>query len=92
MVLYLYPRLGKVGENGQWGLIAETHVLLIELDEVLYLCVRNKYGDADLRHGFLDVIGRPDGIVFLREAEEIFLSSLIRNIRVDICRFGHPLV
>ena len=65
MVLYLYPRLGEVDENGQLGLVVETHVLLIEIDEVLFLDVCDKHGDADLRRGFLDVVCRPDGVVFL---------------------------
>ena len=86
------PRLGEVDENGQWGLIAETHVLLVELDEVLCLAVCDEHGDADLRHGFLDVLGRPDSIVVLREAEAICLSSIIGDIRVDICRFRQPLI
>ena len=86
------PRLGEVDENGQWGLIAEAHILLVNLYEVLCLDVCDDHGDVDLRRGFLDVVGRPYGIVVLREAEEIFFSSLIRDIRVDICRFGQPLV
>ena len=65
VVLYLYPRLGEVGENGKFGLVVETHLLLIELDEVLLFDVCDNHGDADLRRGFLDVVCRPDGVVFL---------------------------
>ena len=79
-------------ENGQWGLIVKTHVLLFNFDEVLCLDVCDENGDADIHRGFLDVIGRLDSIVVLCEAEEIFLSSLIGDIRMDICRFGQPLV
>ena len=92
VVLYLHPRLGEVGENGQWGLIAEPHLLLVKLYEVLCLDVCDEHGEADLCHGLLDMVGRPDGIVVLREAEEIFLSRLIGDIRMDICWFGQLLV
>ena len=81
-----------MGENGQWVLIVETHLLLIEIDEVLCLNVCDEHGDADLRRGFVDVVGGPDGIVVLCEAEEIFLSRLIGYIHMDICRFGQPFV
>ena len=73
-------------------MIAETHVLIIEVDEVLCLNACDEHGDANICRGFLDVVGRPDGIVVLCEAEEIFMSSLIRDIRVYIGRFGKPLV
>ena len=92
VILYLYPRLGEVGENGQRGLIAKTHILIVKLDKVLFLDIRDEHGDADLRRKYLDVVGRPDDIVVLREVEEIFLSSRIGDICVDICRFGQLLV
>ena len=76
LVLYLYPRLGEVGKNRQWVLIAETHILLVELDKLLSLDVCDDHGEADLCRGFLDVVDRPDRLVVLCEAEEIFLSRL----------------
>ena len=81
-----------MGNNGQWGLIAEPHVLIVDLDEVLCLNVCDQYGDADLRCGFLDLVSRPDGIMVLREAEEIFLSRFIGYICMYICWLGQPLV
>ena len=73
-------------------MIAETHVLLFELDEVLCLDIFDEHGDANLRRGFLDVVDRSDGIVVHREAKEIFLSRLIGDIHMEICRSGQPLV
>ena len=61
VILYLYSRLGEVGENGQGDLVTETHVLIVELNEVLRLDICNEYGDADLRRGLLDLVGHPDG-------------------------------
>ena len=70
----------------------ETHVLLANIDKVLCLDVFHEHGDADLRCGLLDVVGRPDGIMALYEAGEIFLYRVIGNIHMDICRFGQPFV
>ena len=92
VVLNFDPRLGEVGENCQGGLVSETYVMFVKIDELLCLNVRHEHGDADLHSSFLDVVDRLDGIVVLRGAEEIFLTSLIGDIRVDICRFAQPLV
>ena len=73
-------------------MIAETYALLVELDEVLCLDVRDEHGNADLCRGFLHVVSLPDGIVLLREAKEIFLFGGIGDVLVESCRFGQLLV
>ena len=59
VVLYLDPRLGEVLEDGEGVLIPESHVLFVELDEVLVLHVCDEHCDADFGRGFLDVVRGP---------------------------------
>ena len=73
-------------------MVSEPYLLLVKFDAVLCLDVCDEHGNADLCCGFLDVVSRPDGIVLLREAKEIFLLGVIGDVLVDSCKFGQSLV
>ena len=63
VVLYFYPRLGEVLEDGEGSLIPEAHILLVELDKVLVLNVCDEHCDANFCRGFLYVVRGPHFIL-----------------------------
>ena len=80
-----------MGEDGERDFVAESHVALVDCDEVLLLNPSYQNGNTKLGRGFLDVVGCKDIILQLTQTQEIFLTRVVLDVLVNLPRVGPAL-